>query len=970
MRANDKELLQRYLRDGSEPAFAELVERYIGLVYSAALRQVDGDAQVAEEVTQAVFTDLARKGDHLLRHATLAGWLYTSTHYLAANARRAALRRRAHEQSAQIMNDLLRPNGPEQDWTALRPVLDEAMHDLNPADREAVLWRYFEKHAFVEIGARLGLNENAARMRVERALDKLRAALMKRGVTSSSMVLASLVTSQAIGSAPAGLAGRVCQTSIAAAGTAGIGTLITLLFASTKAKLALCFLTLAAVLGLVLGNWNTGVSPAPVKIINALAPGEFPDASTLRTTGNDTIGASGGSAEVAPAATASEPARLQLRLVAADTGEAVKGADVRYSCKDGSETSFKNLKSDPKGVIEIGIPNEAQRVDFLTSVEDFADTFLVWWPQRGEVIPSEYVFRLARAVPLGGLVMDANGSPVAGATVEGFHATDSLWDAQRETHVAELKAKTDANGRWQSRRMAPEVVRLLRLQASHPTHGPSEPVDVSADLDVERQLRERTHTFRLGTAAVMSGLVVDPENNPVAGAKVLLGQLYSSDAKETITAEDGSFEFAGVPPGMRLLTGDADGFATTTVEIDVRPDSKPVQLVLTRGKPLLVKVVDLAGQPIAQAGVCVDASRRNNPTGSKMMPQLRLYGKTDLEGHVLFAHVPEAEIQVGASAKGYMELSGCETFPGGPELILKLGPELVVAGTVRDGQTGELIPHFKIVTGRPEPGGPCWSTIGRFLLNFEGGSFQHSFNEAVVSEGTNAGYLLKFEADGYAPLTSRFIAADEGLVHLNITLQPSSSRPLIVLNPNGTPAAWADVGLPVLARGITLALVPGGFSRRFSRSDGALLRTDEQGRLKHPEAEISQIIAATPAGYAEVDISKLNNGIIQLQPWGRVEGDLPVHEGQNAIHEVVFQYQGNKAPNGVISDFYSAFLTKPDSSGHFVFPMAPPGHHRIAELIPKPGTATHGWPLGRMVEVEVRAGETTQVTFESAPKPN
>ena len=68
------------------------------------------------------------------------------------------------------MNQLLESPGPGPDWQELRPVLDDAMHDLNATDRDAVLMRYFEERPLAEIGARLGLTENAARMRVDRAM--------------------------------------------------------------------------------------------------------------------------------------------------------------------------------------------------------------------------------------------------------------------------------------------------------------------------------------------------------------------------------------------------------------------------------------------------------------------------------------------------------------------------------------------------------------------------------------------------------------------------------------------------------------------------------------------------------------------------------------------------------------------------------------------------------------------------------
>jgi RNA polymerase sigma factor (sigma-70 family) len=134
---SDGELLCGYAETRSEEAFAELVRRHLDLVHSAALRQVNGDAPLAQDIAQTVFADLARKAGELSGRAVLSGWLYTSTHFAAAKAVRAERRRQAHEQEAHAMHDLLHDPAPGPDWDQLRPVLDAAMLELNEADREA-----------------------------------------------------------------------------------------------------------------------------------------------------------------------------------------------------------------------------------------------------------------------------------------------------------------------------------------------------------------------------------------------------------------------------------------------------------------------------------------------------------------------------------------------------------------------------------------------------------------------------------------------------------------------------------------------------------------------------------------------------------------------------------------------------------------------------------------------------------------
>ncbi|MBU6399556.1 MAG: sigma-70 family RNA polymerase sigma factor [Verrucomicrobia bacterium] len=225
--------LAEFVRNGSETAFRQLVGRYLDLVYSTAMRLVGGDWHLAEDVSQAVFVHLARKAGGLSPEVNLGGWLHRDTCFVARTMMRGERRRWSRERQAVEMSAL-------QDHTAenlarLAPVLDEAINELAEDDRRAVLLRFFEQRDFRSVGRELGGSEDAARMRVNRALDKLLGLLKQRGVALSATALGTLLAGEAITAAPAGLATTIAGAALAGTATT-VGSTLTLLKSMSLTK--------------------------------------------------------------------------------------------------------------------------------------------------------------------------------------------------------------------------------------------------------------------------------------------------------------------------------------------------------------------------------------------------------------------------------------------------------------------------------------------------------------------------------------------------------------------------------------------------------------------------------------------------------------------------------------------------------------------------------------------------------------
>jgi RNA polymerase sigma factor (sigma-70 family) len=255
---DDHKLLRDYVERRSQDAFRQLVDRHLPMVFSAAHRMVR-DAYLAEEVVQNVFTTLAQKAQSVAPPQIIGGWLYNTTRNFSMHAVRSEQRRREREQIAVAMQSLETTSDAPQIAEQLEGVMDQ----LDPTEREVLVLRFLENRSLRDLGTELGISEDAARMRVNRALEQLRSLFGRQGIHLTSAALGSALFATTVSAVPAGLSASILTaiSGTAATTTATHAFFTTMNWINTK--------TITALLGAAIVG-GTGTYLVQQRTINAL----------------------------------------------------------------------------------------------------------------------------------------------------------------------------------------------------------------------------------------------------------------------------------------------------------------------------------------------------------------------------------------------------------------------------------------------------------------------------------------------------------------------------------------------------------------------------------------------------------------------------------------------------------------------------------------------------------------------------
>jgi RNA polymerase sigma factor (sigma-70 family) len=359
MMTETQELLANYLKDGSEPAFRELVSRYLDLVYSTAVRLVDGDAHRAEDVAQMVFADLARLAGKLPGSTMLGGWLHRHTCFVARTVMRGERRRQAREKKALEMNAL--NDNSDSVLARIAPILDEAIQELGADDRDAILLRFYERRNLRSVGEALGINENVAQKRVSRAVQELGVLLQRRGVSLSAAALATGLAAGAVTAAPTGLALSIAGTICAKAGTAGAGAGLTSAKVAAVAKLKVALVSALVVAGVMttifLHHQSKGTSMGETPAAQPPPDDPAPEAQPDPTPADQDLSASAPNTAPRPArpeprkvakpatAPARQPVRQSVALSDPNTDPTVAPRSWRLAAMSGSKVRIEGTSS-------------------------------------------------------------------------------------------------------------------------------------------------------------------------------------------------------------------------------------------------------------------------------------------------------------------------------------------------------------------------------------------------------------------------------------------------------------------------------------------------------------------------------------------------------------------------------------------------------------------------------------------------
>lgn len=887
----DWELLRQYVEHDDEHAFLRLVERHQDFVFASAKRQT-GDASTAEDVAQGVFLLLARKAARISSGVVLTSWLFRATRFSALAALRSRRRRETHERESAM----LRPDNAEPGWMQLAPHLDAAMDRLSETDRSAILLRYFRRQSLREVGEALGIGEEAARKRVDRAAGKLRETLLRSGVTLSMAAILTLITANRSEAAPAGFGERISaalRDSSIAPGSQLANEAARRWATRSLLPWAVVCLLLLLTSAVVFKNRTTSKTEPPLAAVDTNITAE-----TIITP-------------------ASEPApihhRMLVRVVDDADGRPLTNAVVRYDFRNSSASHY----TDARGESVVPFPESVSAYfEFEVWAPGFIAKYVEWRWSEWDSLPSQYTARIRRGVLLRGVVVDESDQPVAGATITPTWGTG--YDSSRESERVRIGAHTaisDDGGRWELLMVPGPSTDPDRyeLHARHINYA-------NATVELNPGMFPLTNSMKLvlSNGFVFQGVVLTTEGVPIVGAVVEAS--VRPGYKQTTTDRQGRFMLPHLPSSDNSTYGwlgfkaKAEGYQPWQKSINTKSNMEDVVITL---QPL----PNLEDAPL-RGRIAYDDGR---PIPATIFPSSAPYDpataiKSDYDGFFAAAVAPPGTRSYTVWLSGHDPLHVELTADGTEQKIVVARPDILrIEGTVVDEMSGRPVPEFDVLMIAGNNPDEIDSTSSQLLASGRNGKFALRCRPA--SADGKEPHLL-FKAKGYRKEMVA-ISTNANPMVVKLGLDPIRALKVKILQPDGNPAVGAQGGFSFSRKAPINK--DGEFTPIPSAKTPAVIYTaDFEGVLTTPPPDptLLQLTVAHPSGFGKMLTKVRLKDSLQLSSWASVRGVLNI---------------GGKPAAGVLLGLtcspyhypYNAETTT-DTEGRFEFNRVPDGKFTVA----------------------------------------
>jgi uncharacterized GH25 family protein len=684
-----------------------------------------------------------------------------------------------------------------------------------------------------------------------------------------------------------------------------------------------------------------GVSSVPITGPQAKRPATGPSASAVNKLG-------GASPKTnLPVPLPGQDRDLEIRVVDSSSKQPIPGAAVTISMDRAQQ---RQDRTENQGRAWVMLPPEDPKyVGIAIKADGYVQKRVDW---RNQPIPMTHTFEMEKGTSIGGILKDEAGNPIAGASVNLLFPGDST-QGQRGVYVQE-SAKSDAEGKWRADSVPSELTNLS-MRLSHPDFISDESYG-SSPRPSDKDLREFSAVMVMKRGLVLTGVVTDQQGKPIANASILQGaDRFGSNQPKTRSDPDGKFVFTNAKAGPTVLTVTAKTYAPELRSITAVKDMPPIEFKLAKGNVIRGKVVDINGKPISGAFVAADSWRGNR--------SLEWRVSTKADGSFVWNEGPSDQVLIHLGKQGFQSERNFFISPSDKEYVITLRPPQKIRGTVVDAESGNTISSFLIIPGiqwENSRGQVHWERDYNTKTGKDG-KYDIQFDEPV-----RGGRLLRIEAPGYLPLVSSAYKPDDTDVVFDAKLTKGTGPAGIVKLADGTPAAGVDVALTTPSSG---AAVRNGAIDIRSYGNGIAVKTDAQGKFEFvPQVEPFMLIAAGPAGYAEVMEEQFKKAKeIKLQPWGKVTGKFMMGSKPGANAQLSLYY--NRTYEERAPRFYIQYETVTDKDGNFSIERVPAGDANVSRMVAQnmgrysTSTATHTAAL------TIKPGETTTVQLGGVGRP-